>query len=626
MQEGSQSKKKAVTLKPSFIINDLSSDLLLDFLRIWDKIGQVVLHGFRPNAKTVKSPVVLQRLIHEIERNTPAMEALFNLWHQQNKELADYISSLSVSKLKADLPSIAADFGAEKVKLILSLDKRVSVRKLALLLENSSVTTESAETSTSKQKPSKEPAAPAADTELVNRLKRQISHLEEKNANLQNELASLKAQIESSKNADNKLRNELSAARKEIAELRKNIESLTRRAERAEKRRDDLENEKAELLHENRLLKKAKPSVKTTEEIPMPRKQEDVWPVALVSLLKKKRYDEVILFCEEMAAASPENPDPRLRDYGVKAARALGDIQRVLDYCRWLSKYYIDENRLEKAAYYCCLALAENHEFIPAREDLKFILQNINLDNPYHVSELRHLFVRLRNQTEAYAVIQRLLKDAGRDYQKALEIQTPGFTMNKAIAIDVGGKSRQITIQKIIDCINCNKEREVALIRQGVASMRKARPDLWTQVRETLEGFDPSYESILCSETTPVVVDGSNVAYMLQNQAGRPRLRCINMVRRALREMRFWPIIVIADSALVHQIVPATEFSKLVDAGEVLLADPGTDADELLLKTAAERNCPLVTNDQMLDWDPQGTVPKIRFNVYDDRAVIFVKR
>lgn len=104
----------------------------------------------------------------------------------------------------------------------------------------------------------------------------------------------------------------------------------------------------------------------------------------------------------------------------------------------------------------------------------------------------------------------------------------------------------------------------------------------------------------------PVVVDGSNVAWEDQSANGKPQLRNLVQMRKLLAGMGFEPIVIV-DAALHHQIDQPDELDKLIDAGEVLQAPAGTDADFFVLQTAKDKDAPFVSNDTERDYQDEFT-------------------
>ena len=70
-----------------------------------------------------------------------------------------------------------------------------------------------------------------------------------------------------------------------------------------------------------------------------------------------------------------------------------------------------------------------------------------------------------------------------------------------------------------------------------------------------------------------------------------------------------------ADANLPYVIDDPAALRLMLGRREILLVDAGTVADEVLLRQAKYLTAPLVTNDKMDDWDPDGEVPKVRYTI-----------
>lgn len=108
-----------------------------------------------------------------------------------------------------------------------------------------------------------------------------------------------------------------------------------------------------------------------------------------------------------------------------------------------------------------------------------------------------------------------------------------------------------------------------------------------------------------------VVVDGANVAYIEQDEAGKPRVGNLVAVREALCARGYDPIIIV-DASLAHETDDPDALEQLLDAQVVRQAPAGTDADFFIVETAARYEAAIVSNDQ--------------FEAYRDRAPWIAER
>lgn len=98
----------------------------------------------------------------------------------------------------------------------------------------------------------------------------------------------------------------------------------------------------------------------------------------------------------------------------------------------------------------------------------------------------------------------------------------------------------------------------------------------------------------------PAVIDGSNIANMSPQRKGR--LAYLEQIRRSAWEEGYFPVVIIVDASLRHQIDQPEALMDLIERGEIEMAQAGTSADERLIEEAQLRNAILITNDRMTDW------------------------
>jgi hypothetical protein len=95
---------------------------------------------------------------------------------------------------------------------------------------------------------------------------------------------------------------------------------------------------------------------------------------------------------------------------------------------------------------------------------------------------------------------------------------------------------------------------------------------------------------------TLIVVDGANVAWSEQTRDGKPKVSNIVIMRRALEEEGYDPIIII-DASLRHDVDDPDQLEGLIDGQHVRQSPAGTEADYFLLMTAGQQNSKVVSND-----------------------------
>lgn len=102
------------------------------------------------------------------------------------------------------------------------------------------------------------------------------------------------------------------------------------------------------------------------------------------------------------------------------------------------------------------------------------------------------------------------------------------------------------------------------------------------------------------SKPAPIVVDGSNIAYLETTGDGKPTVEAIEQVRKRLEGMGYRPIIIV-DAALWHQVDDPDRLNDLINKGIIHQAPAGTDADVFVLESARREHTKIVTDDRYRD-------------------------
>ena len=177
------------------------------------------------------------------------------------------------------------------------------------------------------------------------------------------------------------------------------------------------------------------------------------------------------------------------------------------------------------------------------------------------------------------------------------------------------------TARRLCDAVNAGDEHAVAAAREALAALRQTDPDTHERAWAALVRVTAEDDSVLAplkrAPRGPAVVDGSNVAWFDQQSLAHPRARLapILALRRALRRRGCFPVLLYADAPLPYTVDDPDTLRGMLGRGEITLVDSGVDADEVLLREAKRWGAPLVTNDYMTDWDPQGEVEKIQYTI-----------
>jgi hypothetical protein len=185
------------------------------------------------------------------------------------------------------------------------------------------------------------------------------------------------------------------------------------------------------------------------------------------------------------------------------------------------------------------------------------------------------------------------------------------------------GRRIQISPRQIKRLIDQNKEDELYLVQMALEVLEANNKELYNRFLHRLGTIDLSYRQVLTSPTQRVLVDASNVARS-QLKNGRGMLKLLISVRDELRSRGAWPIIMVADASLRHNIDEGKKFQEMISSGEIIQSDKGVEADEILAREARRTGASVVTNDVRFfhkvsaDFEP----PRISFRLFDGTVLV----
>ena len=170
--------------------------------------------------------------------------------------------------------------------------------------------------------------------------------------------------------------------------------------------------------------------------------------------------------------------------------------------------------------------------------------------------------------------------------------------VDPAVTLPMGRTKHTYRASQVRQAIALNDEDFLKHLRDGLAKLAKTPEKEREAVQTLVKAGIPS--PLLTGPLHPAVVDGSNIANM--SRSSRGKLAYIAQIRRASWEEGYFPVIVIVDASLRHQIDQPDELMAMVERGEIRMAPPGTSADLLLIEETRERGATLITNDRMTNW------------------------
>ena len=228
----------------------------------------------------------------------------------------------------------------------------------------------------------------------------------------------------------------------------------------------------------------------------------------------------------------------------------------------------------------------------------------------------------LANQAEVLTLLQRavtLLRPEPEKVQKkekATPAPAPAPTPNPPPTRATGAPSvtlpttrgkQSYPIAGILAALARNDEALIGRLRDGVALLDKQPPEERAATLAELQKAGVP-RPILSGPLKPALIDGSNVANMSPQSKGR--LAYLTQIRQAAWEEGYFPVILIIDASLPHQIDQPEQLLEMVERGEIVMVPAGTSADALLIEEANARQAVVITNDRMAEWPAAKTVEK----------------
>ncbi|BCM93266.1 hypothetical protein IAD21_05155 [Abditibacteriota bacterium] len=152
------------------------------------------------------------------------------------------------------------------------------------------------------------------------------------------------------------------------------------------------------------------------------------------------------------------------------------------------------------------------------------------------------------------------------------------------------------------------------LALEGIAPSDIAKKNAFlTRLREQ----DGYYVRVLTEPTQRALVDASNVVRSTKNRYGKGELRNLLGMITELRRLSFFPIELIADASLRHNVDQINAYNEMINRGEVEVVTPGTEADEVLVRKFRSGGGYVITNDTKFHFkvSPDLAPPSLSFRV-----------
>lgn len=609
---------------------------LADFLKDSRLLSLDVSNGFRLTPRTVRNRVFQRRLINEAEKDPVLMDALSMLWIDCNRDLWGHIALASHKEVKDSLGDLVAKHGVHAVCIALFLDDRKTVNRLA---ERVHLYARGAETDTVEGLPQEvhdTPVRGRGDERLIaenTRLRERVRQLEARVHAAEKSATQHQAMREQA-------RSEAKLHAHRISDMQQQIKRMEKTLDRLQRAKDAAEEREAALKHELKLAKKeiarlskpstavgsggptldpvrnpnvplSKPSPVAGSSVPLSGHGPD-WVPVISAMLKNGRYEAAKVFCETLRESDPNSLYAHLALEHVYARTGLRSQQ--LAECHWIAEYLLSHGQITRACAFACRALEVDHRNASTRELFRNVIFWLDLKDESAISAIRGLLRRMKvSRPAAHRQACEVIMQMEAEYTQILNTSPEVLHVDKILDLNDGTRSLQLSIRRITEAIDSNDVAVVDFLRQALRSLKGSKPALYQSVMSSLGYRDRSYVQALMKRTRPVVVDGSNVAW--HETTEKPRLQNILDLRSELRSEGYFPVYIYVDAALAYQVDKQTVLQELIESGAIITADGGSDADETIIAKARSLRCPVVTNDRMHDWDPNGEVPKLRFAI-----------
>jgi len=601
------------------LITGINPGLLFDFIKRSPLLTEKILRGYRTSVRVISAPVIRQRLIALAKSDPSFLQVLGALWIDSNKAIWSRTALVKTKEIKESLDEIVRDYGLSATLIALLLDDRRTVNRLASKVSVPAAATNSLPDNTPESVKQSE-AKTSGSTIVVDRFKEERKRFKTRVRELESDVCKLEStlglrthEVEQYKSQISSLKQKITEQAKQLKQADKRIERLMRAKAAAEERKALAEQELKQMRKQvQESAKREQPPTSSIAPQPAPLSQSPDWVPVISNLLKNHAYQVARTFCETLTQYDPGSLHAHLALEHVYAKTGVRDKQ--VAECLWIARNLNERGRPTRACAFACRALEVEPENSEARTTLREVLTRVGTSDESAVTAVRGLFSRLRNSSRpAYKAAREVLEKLGKQYERTFEIQPEVLHVDKIIDFTDGSRFLQMSIRRIMEAVDINDVEVVSFVRQALLNLKQSNPALYRNVLQSLVAHDRSCVSAVLNDTMPVVVDGSNVAW--HDIKKKPRLQNIIDLRSELRSEGYFPVYIYVDAALPHQVDKATALQQLIESGAIVAVESHTDADQAILEQAKRLSCPVVTNDKMMDWDPEDEVPKLRFAI-----------
>ena len=425
-------------------------------------------------------------------------------------------------------------------------------------------------------------------------------------------------QAQSERDIAQKERQSLEAERDEAVRLAKKQTERVARLERQVTRLQQAETRLLKALSEDKVS--PPPSARARSAcLPMPSNEQasSLWLTAVRHLLDKSKWDQALALAEDVLKSNSDDSDAL--EIASRSSEGKKETRTAVSYAQRLLAVQISRQEMIPASETLLRLLRLRETPAESESDTRQFLAALAPSDGAAVEAVQLMLSRLRGTHPA--VHQWLTAWITTQTALASVLMPPPGALSADDTLPLRlAQSQTVTARQIIEAVDRGTPL-VDIVRQALAALSVSDAEVSQRIWNALE--QAASEDLVRliplrrEPRGPIVVDGSNVAWFDQESLvhGKPRLKHLRAIRRALWARGFFPVVLYTDANLPYFVDEAPALRAMRDRREVTLVDAGTVADEVLLRMAKHLGAPLVTNDKMEDWDPDGEVRKVRYTI-----------
>ncbi len=461
------------------------------------------------------------------------------------------------------------------------------------------------------------PADPRPDKSETLRAERDLRRRERDEARLALSLT------EAERDEAVKVRTKAEAERDEAQRQLKKLSERVARLERQTQKQSLVEAQLIRALNQDKVSPPPASAARTSGPASQQRVEKtSPWLTAVYHLLDKSKFDQAQIQASDVLKADPDDTDAL--EITIRAWEGRGDLIQAAPPLRRLLSVWIARRDMPSAADALSRLLKIVSSPHRAETDARRYLSALSPEDNAAVESGRRLLTHLKGADPAAHAWLTTLVTANTVLGPVLMPPPSALGPDDPLPLKLskGYPQGQILTARILtDAMDQGGTALVDAARASLTSLEKSDPEAYTRLWAALEQAAGSDLSRLVplkrKPRGPAIVDGSNVAWFDQESLihGKPRLRNLREIRRLLRERGFFPVVLYADANLPYFIDEPDVLRQMIGRRELLLVDGGTVADEVLLRQAKHLGAPIVSNDKMEDWDPEGEVLKVRYTI-----------